>query len=285
MIQPTVPPWFTQAIAHQPDKHSFTVNHARISCFTWGKRSKPALILLHGGFANSHWFSHIAPTLSTHHFIIGLDFSGHGHSSWRDAYTFNTFIEELDATICHFSLNEVSLAGHSFGARIAFLFCQQHPFPIKQLFMLDPPKIHQILPAIAQNLSAKKTIKYYNHSESITSRFRIIPPQPIKNTYICDFIAKNSIKHSKNGFTWQADPNLFHKFYHPTQKSPSMPQPLPQSSIIVHGEHSSIATEQTIDSICTHHPNIKTIMLKNSHHALMIDQPLKLLSTLEKNLL
>ncbi|MFT5443421.1 MAG: pimeloyl-ACP methyl ester carboxylesterase, partial [Myxococcota bacterium] len=47
---------------------------------SWGDAQKPTLVLLHGGGSNAHWWDHLAPQFAKSHYVVALDFRGHGVS-------------------------------------------------------------------------------------------------------------------------------------------------------------------------------------------------------------
>ena len=54
-----------------------------------------------------------------------------------DAYTFRDYIADLEALVSHLGLSDFILAGHSAGARYAFVFAAEHPELIRALVVVD----------------------------------------------------------------------------------------------------------------------------------------------------
>ena len=58
------PDWFTQALAVRPRERFVQAPGCRIHVSEWGDPRAPALVLVHGGGAHTHWWDFIAPFLS-----------------------------------------------------------------------------------------------------------------------------------------------------------------------------------------------------------------------------
>jgi pimeloyl-ACP methyl ester carboxylesterase len=83
---PKAPRWFTDALAAPCEHRTVDVAGAAIHYLAWGDRTKPGLVLVHGGAAHAQWWSFIAPLLTRQYYVVAPDLSGHGGSGWRDHY-------------------------------------------------------------------------------------------------------------------------------------------------------------------------------------------------------
>ena len=277
----TEPSWFEQAIAHKPEQHVFKADRVKITCLFWGDRQHPALIFLHGGFANAWWFSHVAPQLSKRFFVVAINFSGHGDSDWRDAYHAEDFLFELDALYETFSLHEAILAGFSFGGRVAYWYSHYKPSAVKQLVLLDPPSVHQPLSKqFIGRFTKTKSMHYYPDAEEILKRFRIIPKQPVVNETIIAYIAQHSIQATPYGYTWLTDPNLFAKLANILPNITFTARKLPPC-VLIYGVRSDVCTDAVRNDLLSHHPEIQCYSIAEAYHAIMIDAPQALISLLQ----
>ena len=273
--------WFSQAIQHRPKIYRLSTNTITITAFTWGSPTTPPVVLLHGGFANSTWYAHLAPHLAKRHFVIALDFSGHGQSDWRSHYTLADFFTELHTLYTRFSLTTATLIGHSFGARIAYHYTSLYPHHVSTLVLLDPPNIFHSSYAKTQPKTALRPQYIYPSATEILRRFRLIPTQPIVHPFIIDFIAKHAIVQTKKGYQWRTDLNLFNKLQHSDIKPPTTNISDTIPIILITGQHSTICPPTVASSFQIHHPSIQYSALPNAYHALMLDQPQALLRHLQ----
>jgi pimeloyl-ACP methyl ester carboxylesterase len=88
-----------------------------------GNTAGPVLIMLHGGFGTIEDFNTIAPTLSRHFRLIGIDSRGHGRSSLGSTkLSYKTLTDDLKAVINALDLGEFSLFGFSDGGVVAYRY-------------------------------------------------------------------------------------------------------------------------------------------------------------------
>ena len=163
---------------------------------------------------------------------------------------------------------------------MAYLYALQYPKQVNQLILLDPPDVTQYSPYNPFVRLSTKPIHYYPSLEAILARFCLIPKQPVTHRYIIDFIAKQSIKITDQGYTWLTDSNLFAKFSYAGDNIPRPSSQLPVTALI-YGKYSAISSPESHQPLLAIHPTIQVYCLQNAHHAIMIDQPLALLQHLQ----
>ena len=105
------------------------------------------------------------------------------------------------------------------------------------------------------------------------SRFRLMPKQPTRHSYICDFIVSHSIKAILCCFTGLTDPNLFAEF---TYKKSGSSTPVRQfaSCTIIDAVHSNIHTQAVRGEILRHHPDTGFVGIADAHRAIILDTPI-----------
>lgn len=106
----------------------------------WGTRGKPLLIFLHGLASSSYMFDLIAPAFARNYHILAIDQRGHGLSDKPDdGYDFETIAADLDRLLdaMGFSSEEITLAGHSWGAYTALYYAATRPERVAKTIMLD----------------------------------------------------------------------------------------------------------------------------------------------------
>ena len=90
------PEWFRRALARKPESATLDVLGCPIHYLRWGDRELPGIVLVHGGAAHAHWWSFIAPLLTSQYHVVALDLSGHGDSGRRAEYRRETWAEERE---------------------------------------------------------------------------------------------------------------------------------------------------------------------------------------------
>ena len=93
------PQWFQDAVNYPRQTNRLLVEEKHINYQIWGDKKKPALLLIHGNNAHSHWWDFIAPMLTNEYCVIATDLSGMGDSEARDAYSYPLYAQELIAVL------------------------------------------------------------------------------------------------------------------------------------------------------------------------------------------
>jgi pimeloyl-ACP methyl ester carboxylesterase len=276
---PPAPAWFTRAIAVEPERSTVRAAGANIELLAWGERGRPGLIFVHGNSAHADWWSFIAPLLAEDFRVAALSLSGMGDSDWREDYSFETFAEETwvcaKAAGLYDAEEKPIYVGHSFGGSQVYYSARRYPERMKAAILVDtgfggpPPRMME------QQREAR---------EAALARFRFMPPQSCSNFYIADFIARRSLKRAPladgggEGWTWKFDPFLFGKL------NRSAMQDLPESPgaplVHIYGERSNVMKRSREGQPNPLPDDIPHIIIPDSDHHIMIDQPLALVSAL-----
>jgi pimeloyl-ACP methyl ester carboxylesterase len=310
---PASPAWFQDAIAEAPERSFTTVAGAKIELLTWGQKGRPGLIFIHGNSAHADWWSFIAPFFAETHRVAALSLSGMGASDWRDAYSFDMFAEEIFASAKAAGLYDAPAKpvyiGHSFGGAQALTSAVRFPERMSACILVDtgfggPPTPEEFermraealargehVPAWGGRLSQREARnRIYPSLDAALARFRFMPPQVPGNLYIADFIARRSLKPvplpdnaegSGEGWTWRFDPGVWAKLDRSGLMGPVVSD---VATPLVHiiGDRSEIIRrhaelERGRDRIP---PGIPRIVIPDSEHHIMVDQPLALVAAL-----
>ncbi len=108
---------------------------------TFGDRSNPTLIVLHGGPGADYRYLLDLRVLADTYFVVFYDQRGSGLSSRVDAETLTTqdMIDDLDLFVDHYSPDkQVYVIGHSWGAMLASAYVGQHPDKVAKLVLAEP---------------------------------------------------------------------------------------------------------------------------------------------------
>lgn len=206
-----VPSWFQGAISVEPEEHRLAVGEVPIRYLRWGERDVPGIVLVHGGAAHAHWWSHIAPLLAGRYAVAAIELSGHGDSGHRPAYSLEDWVAEVVAVIADagFSSPPV-LVGHSMGGYVSIAAAATAAEVVGGLIIVDSPVI-DVDPevAAAHRTNEFKSPRIYDSIEEAVSRFRTVPAQDHYLPWIMDWVARRSLKPVDGGVTWKFDPLVF----------------------------------------------------------------------------
>ena len=120
---------------------------------------------------------------------------------------------------------------------------------------------------------------YPDHATAL-SRFRLMPAQPCKNTYITKFIARTSIRQCDGGWTWKFDFKVMgsRRFGEPYRAELKA---LKGRAALIHGEKSAIVSPRTVTYMSElMGPASPMVEIPDAHHHVMLDQPLAFVAAL-----
>ncbi len=306
---PAAPAWFTEAIAVEPERRFVPVNGADIELLTWGEVGRPGLIFVHGNSAHADWWSFIAPFFARTHRVAALSISGMGASSWREQYSFEIFADEIHAAGQAAGLYADGALpvyiGHSFGGSQVFYSAVHHPARMRGCILVDtgfggPPSPEEIERMEREAKARGEPSRWrggpprggphrvYPTLEAALARFRFMPPQVPGNLYIADFIARRSLKRAplteggaegdSGGWTWKFDPTLWSKLERSGLEQKLGPVDLPLAHI--YGANSAIIQRHGGGGADRLPADIPRIVIPDSEHHVMVDQPLALVAAL-----
>jgi len=298
--EPPAPPWFKDAIAQEPERSFVESLGSKLEVLTWGEVGKPGLLFVHGNSAHADWWSFIAPFFAKDYRVASMSLAGMGASDWRERYSFGDFAEDAEAVARATGLYEGGqkpiYIGHSFGGGQVFFAAVSHPERMHAAIMVDtgfgpPPEELQRRMEQMERVRNIPTVdrpsRIYPTLEAALLRFRLMPPQPAGNPFIADFIARRSLKPapmpdgSGEGFTWRFDPNMWAKLNRELDmRSGVPPQDVKTSMVHIYGANSRIVEHRKAGAPSPFPAGMIEIEIPDSHHHIMIDQPLALVAAL-----
>jgi pimeloyl-ACP methyl ester carboxylesterase len=200
------PNWFLAAIEHQPEHLDTEVHGCRIHVRAWGPRTRPPLVLVHGGGAHSGWWDHIGPFLSAFHRVIAPDLSGHGDSDSRSTYQFHLWADEvLEAANAAGAQGDSTIIGHSLGGLVAARAAQLYGERLDGIVIVDS-LLGDDAPEQTQLRNRMRRGVAHEAKKDILARFAPVPRQELVLPYVGHHIANQSIRRTSRGWSWKFDP-------------------------------------------------------------------------------
>jgi pimeloyl-ACP methyl ester carboxylesterase len=293
--EPPAPNWFKTAVAQAPERSFVDVLGARIETLTWGRRGDPGLLLVHGNTAHADWWSFIAPILAQNYRVAAFSLSGMGGSDWREAYSLPIFAQEAHAVAEAAGLYDHGakpvFVGHSFGGSNVFYAATRHADWMRAAVLIDaglggPPPVEEGFPSPEM----RTRHRVYATLPDALARFRLMPPQSCENAYIADFIARRSLTRAPldgggEGWTWRFDPKMWSKLDKSALETLLVP-PGPRAPMVhIIGENSAIIAKASDTPKRRLPADVRSFVIPDSEHHVMIDQPLALVAALRGLLL
>lgn len=94
----------------------------------------PAVVLLHGGSADSTWWGPLIPALASNHTVITIDSRGHGRSSFDERQiTYRRMADDTLAVMDALGTEQADIVGWSDGGIIAFDIALRQPQRLRRV--------------------------------------------------------------------------------------------------------------------------------------------------------
>lgn len=285
------PDWFLAAMAHPGIPGEVTVDDAVVRYLAWGEQEAPPLVLVHGGAAHARWWAPIAPLLAVDHRVVAVDLTGHGDSDHRPVYDAERWAEEILATADAATTGRPVVVGHSMGGFVTIVAAARHGARLAGAIVLDAP-LRRSDPESAEGRRAGRSMfrapKTYPDLDTAVEHFHLVPPQPTRNPWLLDVIARASLRRIEDGehadrWTWKFDPLLFANRAGATQASDYAADLAAANCrlAIVTGERSGIVDADVIDhmrELVAGSPaaaaGVPFVQVPDAHHHLLLDEPL-----------
>lgn len=275
------PAWFERALA-QPAESRFVMSEGvRLHYLAWGLEhvGRPGLLFVHGYRAHAHYWDFIAPYFADHYRVVAMDLSGMGDSGHRQAYSALGFAQDIAAVIADAALEPATVIGHSFGGARAWRAAAEFPDAIAHVVALDSICRFADTPPSSAGTPRRPRTEPYPDFASARARYRLTPEQPCANDFLLDHVARHSLRPEGTGWIWKFDPHL-----PPGPHEPDMGLLLQGLDIPVdylRGEFSTVISPRDAERIaaCLRRGR-GPIVIPESYHYLMIDQPMALIAAL-----
>jgi pimeloyl-ACP methyl ester carboxylesterase len=268
------------ASATDPRSHHVQVNGLRLHHLDWGNAGRPVLVLLHGIRLHAHVWSHFCRAYRERFHILAVDQRGHGDSAWAPAghYHLHDYYEDLRDVLEARGLRDVTLIGHSLGARVSMLYTHLHPEHVRRLVLVD---MGAGLPAAIEKVDFSRVTEtappkdFGSHAEAIAylgGILRLAPPELIEES-----VAFGMRQREDGRWIWKYDPGLGGR-----------PQPRPGTrewdlweavktircpTLLLHGQFSQVVTEDIARRMGADMPDCRVQRIDRAGHALFTDQP------------
>jgi pimeloyl-ACP methyl ester carboxylesterase len=276
------PLWFEQGIAEPGTPGTVEVDGATIHYETWGEKSKPGIILIHGSNAHRHWWRFVAPFLADQFCVAALDLSGNGDSGHRERYDGKTFAAEVWA-VCQQALGpRPFVIGHSFGGFVALETAHHYGSEMSGVifndFTVRAPKeyIEWGMRAKREGRTKPRQLRVYPELDTALGRFRLMPEQPVRYPEVVRWLGQHSLKEVDGGWTWKFDPGLFDHLEMGRQQFEKFAG-LQCPSAVVLGEYSTDGGAQSAPFMREATGGLLPIFsIPNTHHHMMFEDPMAL---------
>ncbi|HEY8538111.1 MAG TPA: alpha/beta hydrolase [Steroidobacteraceae bacterium] len=282
---PAAPDWFTKAVFAPCESRFVDVDGTPIHYLAWNlrDRDKPGLLFTHGFRAHARWWSFVAPFFLSRFRVVSMDFAGMGDSGARQHYSSETFSRDIRGVIADAGFERTTLVGHSFGGGRVARVCADYPELVERAVIID--SFFQV-PEIGQRELPKfepRPKNIYPTYEAARARFRLVPEENAAAPYVLDFIAQHSLKQVPGGWTWKFD-----EYFSPRQvdvdpaTTAAMLERIQAPVTLMYGDSSRVVSRQLAHAVVKHlRFGRGPVAIPQSHHHVMLDQPIALIAALK----
>lgn len=218
-----------------------------------GDKTKPAVLLLHGGAANANYWGHLVRDLVRDYLVIVMDSRGQGRSTHEaSTISYEQMAEDAISLLDYLKINETSVVGWSDGANIGFYLALKHPTRITALVAFGG----NATPAGYQPSTNPALMSAYlarTRAEFLKLSFEPIGDRP--KTYNTTMRALSIM--------WRTQPTL-------TKNDLAA---IKVRTTILHAEHDEIIRRAHSREIAAQIPNAKFVLLRGVSHFALLQDP------------
>lgn len=283
-MHPTAPEWFLDAIQCRSQSCFVEVDGCPIHYQHWTNSGAPALVLIHGYAAHSHWWDFIAPQLLDRYQVVALDLSGCGDSGHRAHYSLERFAREVAAVAEHAELPmPFGVVAHSFGGGVALKTAGQMPKALAGLVLVDSAVVRPPTSGgRRRSIGALPPVLFHDRDTAL-ERFRLVPPQPCANRFLLHHIASHSLRAAEGGWTWKTDPRFLANFVGEDQTDTLMQ--LQTRLAVLYGSLSTSFRTDVREYMAYVAPaETEFVAVAGAHHHVFLDQPIAFCNQLKTTL-
>ncbi|MEE3325978.1 MAG: alpha/beta hydrolase [Myxococcota bacterium] len=254
-------------------------SHEGLSLHTlqWGNPEHPALVLLHGGGANAHWWDHIAPFFALEHHVIALDFRGHGDSDYPEDLEVGAFNLDLEALCHHLGKEDVMIVGHSMGAQVALDHASRFP-RTRKIVLIDPARGAKKRTRRVARLALSLARSYPSQAEAI-ERFRFVPAAEYALEPLRQHIAAHSVRQKPDGsWGFKFDGRWFGI---PSRPAPDLSR-IQCPCLVIRGQESRLLSAEAAIVLSHEISHTQLVETRHSGHLVLIDRPGALVERIAK---
>lgn len=270
--------WYRKVVQTERTTHSIRVKDSVSKYYSWagGQPCGPTLLFIHGSFANSHWWDHIAPMFCDRFRCLALDLSGMGESEHRrQYYTPELFAEEIETVIADAAADgKTVLIGHSFGGSMARIAAARNNRKLLGLVLVDPSRsrFFHLCESDSWLLRWQHADSYRSQSSAMR-RFRLQPHAGSTPLHVRRYLAEQSVRQVGDRWRWKSDPQLLTKVVGLETTQDEQIRTIVEMSCnvgVICGERSHVYRREFLQQYL---PDDLNVAIPRADHHVFLDQP------------
>lgn len=254
--------------------HFIEINGLKLNYLDYGTVGRTAMLCVHGGAANAHWFDYVAPGFTADHHVRSIDLRGHGDSAWTEAtsYTYRDYASDIARFVEKLDLRDFVLMGHSMGGTVCLVYAATYPGRMKSLVIVDttvnlsPERIGALRDI------GSRTGSSYATQEELVSRYRLRPGESRATPEVVRHIATHGGRRFDDG-TWR---HKFDRNVYATREifdGMELWNDIHVPSLLVKGGLSDRISPEVLAMVNTRAPQAELVEVSASGHHVTLDNP------------
>jgi pimeloyl-ACP methyl ester carboxylesterase len=276
---------------------SINSNGVALAVTTWGARTKPPLLLIHGWGDSGRSFKSVADELSNDYFVVAPDLRGFGDSDWAaHGYWFPDYLVDIEVIAnTFFDATPFVLVGHSMGGNVAGLYAGIRPARIRRLVLLEGFGLPQTEPSQAprryrrwlDEIATARTLRDFASFDALCSHLTRLAPRAAPE--VIEWIAACWATPLASG-QWRLKMDPKHKLINPVlyrrEEATACWQATTAPVLLIAARESDIATRfprvDILTNTAQHYPHAQHAWVDNAGHMLHWEQPLVVASLIRE---
>ena len=251
----------------------------------YGTADKPAMLCLHGGAANAHWYDFVAQGFTADYHVRAIDLRGHGDSQWDTSptpnYAYQRHAADIHALAEKLDLRDFILIGHSMGGMISSIYAATYPGRVKALIVVDTTI--RMTPERIAGFSAigNREGRHYTSQDEFIANYKVHPGGSTAAPEMLRHIAQSSGRQFEDG-RWRH--KVDRKVYANRELVDSFPlwNKIKIPTLLMKGERSARINPETIAEVKSRAPQVEVAEVANSDHHITLDNPAGFVQTANK---
>jgi pimeloyl-ACP methyl ester carboxylesterase len=271
-IRPTAE-W--RSVLGKSEKGEVTVDGAKIRFWSQTHSDAPLLVFVHGGRANSAWWSLVLPSLKCN--WLAMDLSGHGDSDWRTSYTIESWAREVVSVVGSVTPTgaRAVVVGHSLGGIVAMHEIVRGHRGVGAVVSVDGAP----MPSLGLRKMASPTAGFESFDD-LLAHFRRARNREQWHQHFLEHVVRHSFRTIHGRLFWKHDPSAV-AYSHPELSTSGAMAP----GLLISGGQSLYAKLMSEGTFLRDSAGwLERLVVEGAGHDVMMEQPEAFLRSLRKGL-
>lgn len=257
-------------------EHRIEIAGLKLRLQDYGGAGKPAMLCLHGGAANAHWYDFVAHGFTADYHVRAVDFRGHGDSQWDPAPTPHYGYQRHAADVAELAekldLRDFVLIGHSMGGMIGSIYSATYPGRVKAFILVDTTIKFTPERIAGFNAISNREGRHYASQEEFIANYKVHPGGSTAAPEILRHIAISSGRRFDDG-RWRH--KVDRRVYSNREMVESFPlwNKIKIPALLMKGERSKRIDPPTIADVKSRAPQVQVAEVADCDHHITLDNP------------